>query len=210
MPLYKIDSIGKESAVGIWHIQETEEALAYEAFEQCPEELVSQQKRLEWLAGRALIKKLVETYHLPYAGILKDEFGKPYLRELSHHISLSHSYPFVAAQIDPSQSVGIDLEQPKKKLLTIASRVLSPEELENAGTDIVKHCVYWCAKETMYKMYGKRGLHFSNQLNIEPFSLAENGLLKGMITAINQKLAVNLNYTIEKDFVLVYTQPILK
>ncbi len=210
MPLFKIDSIGNESAVGIWHIQETEEALAYDAFEQCPEELVSQQKRLEWLAGRVLIRKLVETYHLPYVGILKDEFGKPYLRELSHHISLSHSYPFVAAQIDSNQSVGIDLEQPKKKLLTIASRVLSPEELENAGTDIVKHCVYWCAKETMYKMYGKRGLHFSNQLNIEPFSLSENGSLKGIITANNQKQNINLKYTIEKDFVLVYTQPILK
>ena len=210
MPIYKIDSIGKECTVGIWHIQETEQALAYEAFEQCPEELVSQQKRLEWLAVRSLIKKLVETYHLSYAGILKDEFGKPYLRELSHHISLSHSYPFVAAQIDQSQSVGIDLEQPKKKLLAIAPRVLSSEELENAGTDIIKHCVYWCAKETMYKMYGKRGLHFSNQLNIEQFSLEESGTLKGYITANNQKQNVNLNYRIEKDFVLVYTQPILK
>ncbi len=208
MPLLKIENTGKESGWAIWSIEETEQELAFIVSEQCPEEIISLQKRLEWLAGRALIKKLVEHNGLPYSGIHKDEFGKPFLRELSHYISLSHSYPHVAAQLDLNQSVGIDLEQPKEKLLAIAHRVLSPIELGDAAKDLNKHCIYWCAKEAMYKIYGKRGLHFSNQLNVAPFEMSLAGLLKGTITVKGQKQSVDLIYRIELDFVLVYTKTI--
>ena len=205
MPLYKIENTGIESGWAIWHIEESEQELAFIAFEQCPEELYSEPKRLEWLAGRVLIKTLLEHYGLAYSGLHKDEFGKPFLRDLEHHISLSHSYPFVAAQLHLSQSVGIDLEQPKQKLLAIAPRVLSNMELKDAGQDLIKHCIYWCAKEAMYKIYGKRGLHFSNQLNIEPYSMQQSGELHGLISANDLKQNVNLIYQIEPDFVLVYT-----
>jgi 4'-phosphopantetheinyl transferase len=208
MPLHKIENTGKESGWAIWSIEESEQELAFAALEQCPDEIVSPQKRLEWLAGRALIKKLVEHHCLLYSGIHKDEYGKPFLRELDHHISLSHSYPHVAAQLDLNQSVGIDLEQPKEKLLSIAHRVLSPVELADAAKDVTKHCVYWCAKEAMYKIYGKRGLHFSNQLNIEPFKMELAGLLNGTITVKEQKQNVDLVYRIERDFVLVYTKTV--
>ena len=206
MPLFNIEFTGKESAVGIWHIQETEEELAFDAFEQCPEELLSPPKRLEWLAGRVLTKTLLEKINLTYSGIIKDEFGKPFLKELPHSMSLTHSFPYVAAQIDMSSIVGIDLEQPKQKLLAIGSRVLSPTELNNAGNDLTKHCVYWCAKEALYKIYGKRSLHFSTQLNIEPFVLQSSGILNGLISANEQQLPVTLLYRIDTNFVFVYTQ----
>jgi 4'-phosphopantetheinyl transferase len=208
MPLLKIENTGKESGWAIWSIGEPEQELAFIASEQCPEEIISPQKRLEWLAGRVLIKKIVEHHGLTYSGIHKDEFGKPFLRDLPHHISLSHSYPHVAAQLDLNQSVGIDLEQPKEKLLTIAHRVLSVIELSDAAKDLNKHCIYWCAKEAMYKIYGQRGLHFSNQLNIAPFEMSLAGLLKGTITVKEQKQSVDLIYRIERDFVLVYTKTI--
>jgi phosphopantetheinyl transferase len=149
----------------------------------------------------------LEQNDLPYSGIHKDEFGKPFLRELTHHISLSHAYPYVAVQLDSNKSVGIDIEQPTEKLLRIAPRVLSMEELENAGSDIRKHCVYWCAKEALYKVYGKRGLHFADQLLVEPFILEETGDLKGTITVREEKLNVALSYEIEPEFVVVYTNP---
>ncbi len=206
MPLFKLESTGTESGWAIWVIEESEQELAFMASEQCPEEIISPQKRLEWLAGRVLIKKLVENHSLPYSGIHKDKFGKPFLRDLSHHISLSHSYPHVAAQLDLNQSVGIDLEQPKEKLLAIAHRVLSPLELSDAAKDLNKHCIYWCGKEALYKIYGQRGLHFSNQLNIEPFEMSLAGLLKGTITVKGQKQSVDLIYRIEQAFVFVYTK----
>ena len=207
MPLLRIENTGLESGWAIWVIQEAEQELAFKALEQCPEEIISQSKRLEWLAGRVLIMELVQQNQLIYSGIHKDSFGKPFLRDLSHHISLSHSYPYVAAQLDLLDSVGIDIEQPKEKLLAIASRVLSPVELKDAAKNVTKHCVYWCAKEAMYKIYGKRGLHFSSQLTIEPFELHENGKLKGLIIANDQKQNVNLLYRIESEYVIVYTNP---
>lgn len=206
MPLFEFEQTGNQCVWGVWHLEETEEELAFSAWEQCPEELISQQKRLEWLAGRVLIKTLLEKIGLEYAGIMKDEFGKPFLKELPLHISLTHSYPYVAAQINQMHSVGIDLEQPKQKLLAIGPRVLSPTELTDAGNDVVKHCVYWCAKEALYKIFGKRGLHFADQLNVEPFALNNSGTLKGVITVNDQKQNVNLIYQLRLDFVLVLTK----
>lgn len=207
MPLLKIHELGSESQWGLWLVEESEELLAYEAMESAPEEIVSPQKRLEYLAGRALIKKLVEKNSLEYAGLFKDEFGKPYLKELPHQISLSHSYPYVAAQIHPSYAVGIDVEQPKEKLLRIGSRVLSPSELADAGTDPIKHCVYWCAKEALYKIHGKKGLHFNHQLTLEPFALAPTGELVGTILLHEQNARVQLGYEVHRSYVLVYTIP---
>ena len=55
---------------------------------------------MEWLAGRALLKHLSKIFGVEYRGTVKNQFGKPFLAGHPHHISLSHSFPMVAAQID--------------------------------------------------------------------------------------------------------------
>jgi 4'-phosphopantetheinyl transferase len=189
----------------IWEVGEMESELAFRAQEECPDEIINESKRLEWLAGRNLVRYLAEAMGEAYMGVHKDEYGKPFLRESSFQISLSHSYPYVAAQISARHPVGIDLEQPKEKLLHIAPRVLSPTELQDAGNNLTKHCVYWCAKEALYKIDGKKGLHFSNQLNVEPFELQEAGDLTGTISRFEKQM-VHLAYVVDKEFVLVYTK----
>ncbi|NOS91391.1 MAG: 4'-phosphopantetheinyl transferase superfamily protein, partial [Cyclobacteriaceae bacterium] len=153
MPLHKIEQYN-QGGWGIWHIEETEEELAFDAFEQAPLELVSTTKRLEWLTARVLIRHLIEQNNFAYNGLIKDKFGKPFLRDLSLQISLTHSFPFVAAQWHKMLPVGIDLEQPKEKLLKVGPRVLSAEEWKDANSDQTKLCIYWCAKEALYKNYG--------------------------------------------------------
>jgi len=206
MPLLKIQKTDKQSGWALWFITEQESELTEASGEQVDSSIVSYTKRLEWLAGRALIKSLVEQCGLEFRGIDKDEFGKPFLKEYSHPISLSHSYPYVAAQIDPAIEVGIDLEQPKSKLLNVAHRVLSVTELEDAGSDVTKHCIYWCAKEAMYKSYGKRGLHFANHLLVAPFELTRSGDLKGKIIADGNSRELGLVYSVQPEYVLVYTK----
>jgi 4'-phosphopantetheinyl transferase len=208
MPVAKLTSLGKESCWALWKIVEDEEDLSYQAMESCPEDVISPQKRLEYLAGRALIKSLVETLGQSYVGLKKDHAGKPFLKDSGHQISLSHSFPYAAAQLHHSIPVGIDLEQPKEKLLRIASRVLAPDEEKDAGDNVVKHCIYWCAKEAMYKIYGKKGLHFNSQLLLEPFQMEQQGILRGRIIASGHTVEVYLDYQIEeKDYVLVTTRP---
>jgi phosphopantetheinyl transferase len=205
MPIIKTDTRKNYGGWAIWQIDETEEELEFQAQEQCPAEIVSKSKRLEWLASRNTLKFLVEKMDAEYSGVHKDDYGKPFLKQGGFHVSLTHSYPFVAAQISTYHEVGIDLEQPQKKLLHVAPRVLSQLELTDAGEDVLKHCVYWCAKESLYKIDGKKGLHFNTQIIIEPFQLKVAGDLVGLIHR-DRKRIVHLSYLVEKEFVLVYTQ----
>lgn len=205
MPLSRIETADDQGAWGLWHITEEEPDLSYLSFETCPEEIVHPQKRLEYLAGRALMRTLVEAVRLPYEGIRKDEYGKPHLKHHPHAISLSHSYPYVAAQIDRHHPVGIDVEQIREKLKQVGPRVLSPEEVADADGSLIKLCVYWCAKEALYKIHGKRNILFSNHLLVSPFALAESGTLFARIDAEGSDRRVRLGYHITNAFVLVYT-----
>ncbi len=205
MPLVRSERVGTNSVWGLWHISEEEQELEQLAGETCPTDVIVPQKRKEFLAGRSLVRHLVTSFGRQYTGITKNAYGKPLLVGLTTEVSLSHSTPYVAAQLHNSKSVGIDVEQPKEKLLRVASRVLSPEERLDAQDNIVKHCVYWCAKEAMYKIHGERGLHFSTQLNIDPFVLSDQGVLRGRITSKSSTSQVELAYLVAKTFTLVYT-----
>jgi 4'-phosphopantetheinyl transferase len=207
MPIAKITSLGENSCWALWKIEEQEEDLSYQAMESCPEDVISSQKRLEYLAGRALMKSMMEQLGHSYVGMRKDEAGKPFLKNSDYQVSLSHSYPYAAAQVHYSHPVGIDLEQPKEKLLRIASRVLSPSEEKDAGDHVTKHCIYWCAKEALYKIHGKRGLHFNSQLLLQPFQMKTNGDLVGSIIVGHTNREIALEYLVEKEFVLVTTKP---
>ena len=208
MPLHKIEWSGPRSGWAVWHITESESTLRTLALpDSCPDEIHSSSKKAEWMAGRILLKYLLDKAGLPYKGLRKDIHGKPFLEGYPHPISLSHSFPYVAFQLDENNSVGIDIEQPKSKLLRIAPRILNPTERQDAGDDIVKNCIYWCAKESLYKIYGQRGLTFAEHLPVQPFVLGREGQLTGNIFMYGSDRLIKLGYCVEQDFVLVYTKP---
>ena len=203
MPLRKIQWTRPQSAWALWHVTETESELA--GNDACPPDITNPTKRIEWQAGRAVLQHLAEEAGLTFSGIWKDDRGKPFLKNLPHHISLSHSFPYVAAQLSSVRTVGIDIEQPKEKLLKIAHRVFSPAEARDAGRDPVKNCIYWCAKEALYKIYGKRGMSFIENLRIHPFDLETKGTLTGEINMPDQQEKILLAYETGSDYALVNT-----
>lgn len=174
--------------------------------ETIPDSLTNTNKRLEFIAARVLLHDLLRSCKLDYPGLVKDEFGKPFLKAYDFQISLSHSYPYVAAVIDRKRNVGIDLEQPKMKLLKVAPRVLSQTELEDAGTDVIKHCIYWCAKETLVKIHGKKDLVFAENLLLTPFSRQNQGELIGRIIVDNIETTIPLQYQVHDSFVVVLSK----
>ena len=203
MPLERVYSFPK-SIWGMWKITEDERSLTAEVpSEKIPERLSNPLKRLEFLSGRALIKSLLTRWDLEFKGIEKNSFGKPFLANHGIHVSISHSYPQVAVILHREKNVGIDLEQPKDKLLRIAPRILSPTELQDAGEDVFKHCVYWCAKECLIKIYGKKDLIFSSNLHISAFQMAPSGHLLGRILANDMETTIPLEYIIFDNFVVV-------
>jgi 4'-phosphopantetheinyl transferase len=204
MPLEKIDSINSHTWA-LWKIEEDENTLAIQlsSDERIPDSISNSKKRLEWFAGRLLVKNLIEKLGIAFQGVTKDEFGKPFLKGSAYQLSLSHSYPYVAASVHKELSVGIDLEQPKTKLLRIAPRVLNINELEDAGENVTKHCIYWCAKETLIKVYGKKDLTLAEHLKITPFSLEKQGHLIGRIIVNDIATTVPLWYSVTENFVVV-------
>lgn len=208
MPLIKIERTGEHRAWGLWRIAELEDELISQTspFESIPESIKNTNKRLEFAAGRALVKQVLNSLAVEFQGISKDAFGKPSLKGSVAEISLSHSWPYVAVIADRSNPVGIDLEQPKDKLLRIAARILNPVELADAGDDIVKHCIYWCAKESLVKLHGKKDLVFAENLEIRPFDQKPEGNIIGSIIVNTTVTTFKLKYAIEQDFVVVYNE----
>lgn len=208
MPLEKIVT-GKNGGWALWRITEDIDTLRQQVThgETIPHTLSHPIKQIEWFAGRVLLARLFEELSLSFQGITKDVHGKPFPSGHDHHISLSHSFPFVAALVDRNGPVGIDLEQPKVKLFRVAHRIFSKSELKDAGNDLIKHCVYWCAKEALLKWHGKKDLTFAEHLLIEPFQLAEEGDISGRIIAGGTETMVPLHYRVSPGFVLVFNHP---
>ncbi len=209
MPLDKIEQIKPSRLVGIWHITETlDQLLQLISLSDNQHKEMSlykvDKKKLEWLSGRILIKLLAAQFDINFEGIVKDEHGKPSLINSKCEISLSHSYPYVAAIIDKTQDVGIDIEQPKEKLNKIAHRFLAKSELEFIKNDTIMLCKAWCAKETLYKIYGKRGLIFSENLLLETYDHAPTGTITGNIIVNGSTKKHNLEFRVTEDYVLTY------
>ena len=92
------------------------------------------------MAGRLLLRHLAGASGLDYHGIEKDGFKNHH-----HHISLSTLILTWPPSLALPAPVGIDVSSPKKTAAHRA-RILDKTELENAGANITKHCIYWCAK----------------------------------------------------------------
>ncbi|AUD03205.1 4'-phosphopantetheinyl transferase family protein [Spirosoma pollinicola] len=134
-------------------------------------------QRIEWLACRVAIRQLVEAQGMSYKGLRKDEFGKPHLIDSPWHISLSHTSGWAAAVLHRSRPVGIDIEPIREQFKRVVPRVLSESEINHAAGDPNRLAVYWCAKEALYKLYGKRQLTFREHLHVEPFADGDSHLV---------------------------------
>ena len=210
MPLIRIERVNKNRSVALWKITEPYQWFVQELKPSkgdlaIIEDYRSELKRVEWLAGRITVKTLAEHFNIDYQGISKNNDGKPLLNNGNEEISLTHSYPYVAAILDVSKEVGIDLEQPTEKLRRIAKKFLSVEEKEFVKDNLKKLCICWCAKEALYKLYSKRGLRFSEHLHILPFDLEQHGFISGSIITNDTEKSHKLRYEVNPEFVLTYT-----
>ncbi|MGB3080688.1 MAG: 4'-phosphopantetheinyl transferase superfamily protein [Saprospiraceae bacterium] len=132
---------------------------------------LSPRKRSEWLASRELlfrIAKLPERVECLY-----DDFGKPYLKGINKHISVSHSEEWCSAMVS-DKSCGVDIQVYSDTVQRISNRFLSASELgeiENVKNKLHFLHLYWGAKECMYKAYGKRKLEFRSHIYVHSINV---------------------------------------
>jgi 4'-phosphopantetheinyl transferase len=130
--------VDDDTEFALWKIEEEAEdlysQLQLHADEQAYYEKLNKSKRhLHWLGTRVLLRKMLKTDE--YIDCKVDTHGKPYLVNLPHHISLSHSFDYAAVMISRSRPVGIDIEQIKQKVERIAGKFMSPHELAFISND---------------------------------------------------------------------------
>lgn len=172
MPLIKTEAINRSAAVALWKTEETIEELkelldlSLERTEEF-ERILHEGKQKDWLAGRLAMRYLADFCGISYNGLSKDENGKPYLNNHPFHISLSNSYKYVACIIHKSNPVGIDIEYIKYKIRDIKHKFLSQQELDEVQGNVKAITEYWCGKEVLYKINGRRGMTFSSDFWIE-------------------------------------------
>ncbi|WP_017732118.1 4'-phosphopantetheinyl transferase family protein [Nafulsella turpanensis] len=210
MPQILHEKLHEHSSWALWHIEEgiAELQESLQANQPSATELdviKSEKQKLEWLSSRLLLRQLAKEYKIDYPDVVKDEHGKPFLHNTAAHISLSHSYPYASAIIHTRQPVGIDIEKPRQQLLRIGPRILHPEELSAAGDEVQKLCIYWAAKEALYKCYGRRGLTFQDEIFIEPFLLQQQGQLRGRIHTRAVKEEHTLHYRYHNDLLICFS-----
>lgn len=189
--------VDEDTAFALWKIEEDAEEL-YQQLQLNDDEkaylqLLSKGKRnLHWLGTRVLLRKMLETDEFIDCRI--DAHGKPYLTNQPFHISLSHSFDYAAVMISRSRPVGIDIELIKEKVERIATKFMKPVEMTFIDPQhVIEHLyVCWCAKEAVYKCFGRKEVSFLDNIHLQPFHYAE----KGSMNVSLKKDAIDLDFAV--------------
>jgi phosphopantetheinyl transferase len=176
MPLFQTIQHDETTKILIWEITES--------FEELVEKVVLKEKTQLRLNGmksqmhqRAFlsVRMLIQEMGFTDKDLHYDEFGKPYF-DCHNYISITHSHHF-AAIIISHETVGIDMELQREKILRIADKFvdtefdyLNPNVLEEY---IKKLTVVWGAKEAIFKIRNEKGISFKDHIRVGDFSLDE-------------------------------------
>ncbi len=184
MPLFFQEAVNATTQVAVWHITEPESFFLEKAFLQ--RNINHQHKRLQHLAARYLLQVLQPGF--PYADIQIADNNRPFLSDNRFQFSVSHCGDYAAVIISTDKRVGIDVELPTEKVISISSKFLHTDEQRFfADDDLAKLTAAWCVKEAMFKWWGMGEVDFSEVLRINNFALEE-----GAVSAMFKKEAFEI------------------
>ncbi|MBF4484750.1 4'-phosphopantetheinyl transferase superfamily protein [Flavobacterium sp. CSZ] len=213
MPLFETIQFNETTKILIWHITESFEELLSKVVlkdktQQRLNGMKSQMHQRAFLSVRMLIQEMGFTDHEMHY----DEFGKPYFN-CHNHISITHSHDF-AAIIISDETVGIDMELQREKILRIADKFVDSEtsylNTQNTPDYIKELTVIWGAKEAIFKIRNEMGISFKDHIRVNAFSLNEN-LTEASLYFNDLVVNFDVHYkeikssTSGQDFTLVYS-----
>ncbi|CAL2104053.1 4-phosphopantetheinyl transferase [Tenacibaculum sp. 190130A14a] len=206
MPIHKTLTVNDNSKVLIWKIEESFEDLS-KGIELTPNSanrlnnMKSDLHRRGFLSVRHLLNEVGYTD----ADLVYDEFGKPHLKD-GNYISITHSFTFSGIIVSKEKPVGIDIEKQRDKIVKIAHKFTPIEEyksIANHDALVSKLTIVWGAKESLYKIYGKKKLLFLENIYIEDFSFDTNQTT-GKILYEGQTSEYNIHFLETEGFTCVY------
>lgn len=197
------------SILGVWKIEEdldtllqllvldNDEKKKYKSFS-------SNSRKLEFLSVRALLSELVGKE----AKIVYNKNNKPFLKDGSRFISISHSHKLTAILLSTNEKVGIDLEYMSTNIAAIAFKFLNRKEKVAREQEERRYHLYihWCAKEALYKICDKEGISFRKNLTIEPFKVKDSGEIRGHVHTDKINESFDLYYSKYDNYAIVWTK----
>ena len=207
MPLYKIINVSSTTQISIWKITETFEELRLQVSLKPKTEkrlngMKSEMHQLAFLSVRMLLQQAGYTdFDLHY-----DEFGKPYFLD-GKYVSITHSHQF-AAIIISDETVGIDIELQREKIIRIADKFVNETELKRLKSldtqDYIKKLtVKWGAKEAIFKIRNEKGISFKDHIQVKPFEIGEKETI-ATLEMENLKQEFSIYFEEFEGFTLVY------
>jgi len=201
--------LNEYSILGVWKIEEdldsllelvvldNEEKKKYKSFS-------SNSRKLEFLSVRALLADLIGKE----AKIVYNKNNKPFLKDGSRFISISHSHKLTAILLSTNEKVGIDLEYMSTNIAAIAFKFLNRKEKVTKEQEERKYHLYihWCAKEALYKICDKEGISIRKNITIEPFKVQESGEIKGQVRTDKINESFDLYYSKYDNYAIVWTK----
>lgn len=195
--------------LGVWKIEEDIKTLLemvnldvddrkkYKAFS-------STSRRLEFLSVRALLAELLgKEAHIVY-----NKNNKPFLKDGSRFISITHSHKLTAIVCSVDERVGIDLEYMSSNIGAFAFKFLNRKEKITKDPEQKKYHLYihWCAKESLYKICDKEGISIRNNITVGPFEVKDSGEITGKVHTKKINESFNLFYSRYDNYAIVWTK----
>lgn len=197
MALLFINEIDKDVRLGVWKM---DEELNYEQFASLPFYnglmSLSENRRKETASVYSLLFVMTGNKNLV---IGHETSGKPYVE--GYKIGISHTKGFVSVILSTSCDVAVDIEYINTRVLRIADRFLREDEKPDIIPDVIPTLLFWCAKETIYKLYSDERLTFQN---IKIMDAEQGGALCGNNLITGE--SVRIDYTFNNDYVLTYAK----
>lgn len=205
MPLFtKIED--QNAIMGIWksteplaeleaqYVIKPSEQETYAAFR-------NDRRRKEWLTVRLLLKELLGRD----TEICYRDSGKPYLKDQSYCISITHTIGYVGIRL-ASHPVALDMEYHSERVLRLIDRFVSKQEMKYIDPDnpIDSALVIWSAKESLFKLFDFHDVLFDKHLFISNLKPGRGGRFRGTIVKDGFKAEVRLTYKIFDELILVY------
>ncbi|WP_266204220.1 4'-phosphopantetheinyl transferase family protein [Pontibacter kalidii] len=206
MPLLYIKQLDGHTRLGLWELTEPVEELraalpAYVAVEEGLEQVHPKRQR-EWLASRVLVYRLLQEFTTRPIQLLRNQYGKPYFPDSRFHVSISHSPQLAAVILSDEHEVGIDIELVSPKALRVQDKFLTDNEKSQTLASEQNTCLYWSAKETLYKLYSRKQLIFKENLAIAP--TGSPNMLQGHVNTENFSKLYRISFEVVQNHILTY------
>lgn len=161
------------------------------------EQFSSQSRKMEYTATRVLRSMLFGNDPIQY-----DSNGAPFILS-EGYISISHAKNVVGIAFSSQFPIGFDLEPIDVKVLRVCHKFLNKKEMELFDDSKVEDMIrVWSAKEALYKISGRKGLVFSEDLLVTPL---DEDLWIGKFKGLNEIKSVHLKSEVHSNFVVSVT-----